>query len=131
MTVMLKTIDQVLGVRTEGPQLPFPAREVTARDIVRARVQAEVERHNEADAPSGFVGLVAASEQECAINGPRRERRPPLDAERQIEVALEALRKRRVILLFNGIQVEDIDAPLVITPVSEARFLRLVPLAGG
>jgi hypothetical protein len=41
------------------------------------------------------------------------------------------MRKRRVILLFNGIQVEDIDAPLVITPVSEARFLRLVPLAGG
>jgi hypothetical protein len=131
MSVMLKTIDQVLGARTEGPQLSFPAREVTARDIVRARVQAEVERYNKADAPSGFVGLVTPSEQECALNGPRRERRPPLDAERQIEVALEALRKRRVILLFNGIQVEDIDAPLVITPVSEARFLRLVPLAGG
>ena len=39
--------------------------------------------------------------------------------------------KRRVILIFNGIQIEDIDAPLVIMPVSEARFLRLVPLAGG
>ena len=54
-----------------------------------------------------------------------------MDTERQIEVALEALRKRRVILLFNGIQIEDIDAPLLMTPVSEARFLRLVPLAGG
>ena len=60
---------------------------------------------------------------------PRRRR--PLDTERQIEVALEALRKRRVILLFNGVQIEDIDAPLLLTPVSEARFLRLVPLAGG
>jgi hypothetical protein len=69
MTVMLKTIDQVLGTRTEGPQLSFRAREVTARDIVRARVKAEVERYNNADPPSGFVGLVTPTEQECELNG--------------------------------------------------------------
>ena len=132
MTVMLKTLDQVPGTGTvEGPQLSFQAREVTAREIVRARVEAEVERYNNADEPPRFVGLVTPAEPERALNGPRRERRPPLDTERQIEVALEALRKRRVILLFNGVQVEDIDAPLLLTPVSEARFLRLVPLAGG
>ena len=84
-----------------------------------------------AGAPRVFVGLVTPTERERELNGPRRERRPPLDLESQVKVALEAIRKRRVILLFNGVQVEDIDAPLVITPVSEARFLRLVPLAGG
>ena len=132
MTVMLKTLDQVPGTGTvEGPPLSFRAREVTAREIVRARVTAEVERYNSADDPPAFVGLVTPAEPERALNGPRRERRRPLDTERQIEVALEALRKRRVILMFNGVQVEDIDAPLLITPVSEARFLRLVPLAGG
>jgi hypothetical protein len=131
MTVMLKTIDQVPGTgTTEGPPLSFQAREVTARDIVRARVEAEVERCNNADEPRGFVGLMTPTERERELNGPRRPR-PPLDPERQVEVALEAIRKRRVILLFNGVQVEDIDAPLLITPVSEARFLRLVPLAGG
>jgi len=36
-----------------------------------------------------------------------------------------------VILMFNGVQVEDIEVPLLITPVSEARFLKLVPLVGG
>jgi hypothetical protein len=132
MTVMLKTIDQVPGTGTiEGPPLSFQAREVTARDIVRARVEAEVERYNNTDEPGGFVGLVPPAERERELNGPRRARRPPLDPERQVEVAFEAIRKRRVILLFNGVQVEDIDAPLLITPVSEARFLRLVPLAGG
>src|SRR5262249_3591538 len=131
MTVVLKTIDQVLGTeRVEGPQLSFRAREVTAREIVRARVQAEVARHNNADAPRVFVALVPPTERERALNGPRRAR-PALDLENQVEVALEAVRKRRVILLFNGVQVEDIDAPLLITPVSEARFLRLVPLVGG
>jgi hypothetical protein len=33
--------------------------------------------------------------------------------------------------MFNGVQVSDIDAPLLVTPVSEARFLQLVPLVGG
>jgi hypothetical protein len=132
MTIMLKTVDQMPGVGTvAGPQLPFETREVSALEIVRARVAAEVARYNSADEPPGLVGWLTPAEPERALNGPRRERRRPLDVERQIDVALEALRKRRVILMFNGIQVEDIDAPLLLTPVSEARFLRLVPLAGG
>ena len=133
MTVMLKTTDQVLGTgMIEGPQLTFRTREVTAREIVRARVTAEVERYNSSDEPRPFVGLVTPAEQEQELNGPRRPRpRSRLDVERQVQVALEALRKRRLIVMFNGVQVEDIDAPLLITPVSEARFLRLVPLVGG
>ena len=132
MTVMLNTLDQVPGIGAiEGPRLTFDARAVSAREIVRARVAAEVERYNNADDPPPLVGWVTPAEPERALKGPRRERRRPLDAEHQIEVALEALRKRRVVLLFNGIQVEDIDAPLMLTPVSEALFLRLVPLAGG
>jgi hypothetical protein len=132
MTVMLNTLDQVPGIGTiEGPQLTFEAREVSAREIVRARIAAEVERHNSADDPPRLVGWATPAEPERTLNEPRRERRRPLDTERQIDVALEALRKRLVILLFNGVQVEDIDAPLMLTPVSEAYFLRLVPLAGG
>ena len=132
MTAMLNTLDQVPGIGTvEGPQLTFEAREVSAREIVRARVAAEVERYNDADDPPRLVGWATPAEPERTLNGPRRERRRPLDAEHQIEIALEALRKRRVILLFNGVQVEDIDAPLMLTPMSEALFMRLVPLAGG
>ena len=132
MTVMLKTIDQVLGTeQVEGPQLSFRARQVTARDIVRARVEAEVARFNSDDEPRIFVERVAADERQRTLNGPRRTQRPPLDPEHQIEAAFAAIRKRRVILMFNGVQIDDLDAPLVITPVSEARFLRLVPLVGG
>ena len=131
MTIMLNTLDQVPGIGAiEGPQLTFEARAVSAREIVRARVAAEVERHNDADEPR-LIGWATPAEPERTLNGPRRERRRPLDVEHQIEVALEALRKRRVVLLFNGVQVEDMDTPLMLTPVSEALFLRLVPLAGG
>lgn len=131
MAIMLKTLDQVPGVGTvDGPALSFQSREVSAREIVQARVAAEVARYN-ADAPRSLMGWIAPADSELTLNGPRHERRRPLDTQRQIDGAIEAIRKRRVILLFNGVQVGDIDAPLVLTPVSEARFLRLVPLAGG
>jgi len=132
MTSMVKTLDQVPGIgAVEGPQLSFALGKVTARELVRARVAAEVERYNSTDEPPTLAGWMMPADPERALNGPRRERRRRLDLESQIEVALAALRKRRVILMFNGVQVEDIDEPLPLTPVSEARFLRLVPLAGG
>jgi hypothetical protein len=132
MNVVLKTVDQVLGSPlAEGPQLSLEVGRITARDIVRARVHLEVERYNSNGPEWSFVSLIAPAKEEHELNRPRGAKRRPLDAERQIEVALEAVRKRRVIILFNGAQVDDLDAPLVVTPISEARFLKLVPLVGG
>jgi len=91
----------------------------------------EVERHNSDRQPRKFVGLVQPPQEEQQLNPMRPELPRALDAQRQIDVALEAVRKGRVIILFNGEQVTDLDAPLFVTPVSEARFLRLVPLVGG
>ncbi len=132
MSVTLKTVDQVLGsAPTEGPALSFAVGWITAREIVCSRVRVEVERSNSAEPPPGVVSLVAPARQERELNGRDRPPRRLLDVERQVEVALDAVRKGRVILMFNGVQVTDIDAPLQVTPVSEARFLKLVPLAGG
>jgi hypothetical protein len=132
MSVVLKTVDQVLGAPlAEGPQLTFEVGSITARELVRARVELEVERYNSNAPQSGTVSLVTPAPEERELNGARRAPRRLLNAERQIEVALEAVRKGRVIILFNGAQVSDLDAPLLVTPVSEARFLKLVPLVGG
>src|SRR5215510_7537246 len=129
MTVVLRTVDQVPGAPVvDGPELSFQVGQVTVREIVRARVTAEVERHNSERQPRKFVGLVQPPPEEQRLNPARSELPKPLDVERQIEVALEAVRNGRVIILFNGEQVSDLDAPLIVTPVSEARFLRLVPL---
>jgi len=131
MSVVLKTVDQVLGSgTTEGPQLAFEVGSITAREIVRTRVRMEVERYSSEPSRS-FASLVTPAPQERELNGTERAPRRLLDPERQIEVALVAVRKGRVIIMFNGAQVMDIDAPLDVTPVSEARFLKLVPLVGG
>jgi hypothetical protein len=132
MSVLLKTVDQVLGsAATEGPDLSFAVSAITAREIVCSRVRMEVERYNSDPLPRTFTSLVAPARQEQELNAPRSSSRRPLDADRQVEVALQAVIKGRVIIMFNGEQVRDIDAPLVVTPVSEARFLKLVPLVGG
>ena len=114
-----------------GAQLTFRVGQVTAREIVRARVRIEVNRHNSTLQPKCHFGLIDTPEEEKVLNSPRRERVRDLDPESQIEVALDSIRRGRVIILFNGEQVSDLDAPLMVTPVSEARFLRLVPLVGG
>lgn len=131
MTVTLKTLDQVPGrARSEGPSLKFEVGEITARQIVRARVLEEVARHNDAAGRQEYVGFLLAPPAEQALNAVRRPRQP-LDPERQVEVALAAVRAGRVLVLYNGEQVTDLDAPLLVTPVSEACFLRLVALVGG
>src|SRR5262249_43732048 len=116
---------------TDGPSLSFAVGAITAREIVGARVRMEVERHNANKPPRSFSSLVTPAPQERELNGAQRAPRRPLDAERQIEVALEAGPQPRVILMFTGGQVTDLDEPLDVTPVSEARFLKLVPLVGG
>src|SRR5215510_6287548 len=85
MTMMLKILDQTPGIGT------VEVREVSAREIVRARVEAEVARHNSAEVSPGFVRWATPAGPERALNGARRERRRPLDLERQVEVAFEAL----------------------------------------
>jgi hypothetical protein len=132
MSILVRTVDQVLGsAATEGPQLSFPVGAVTAREIVSSRVRLEVDRCNSDPSPRVFPSLVTPSCDERELNEPLRSPRRQLDADRQVEVAVNAVLKGRVIIMFNGEQVMDIDAPLIVTPVSEARFLKLVPLVGG
>ena len=136
MDIVLETLDQVPGAgTTPGPDLSFKAGTITARDIVRARVEIEVARYNnaaEGEAPR-LVGLLVPPPAERELNGSEAQQRPcrKLDTPAQIEVALEAVRRGRVVIMFNGTQVRDLDEALIVTPVSEARFLKLVPLAGG
>jgi hypothetical protein len=128
---LVSTYDKVLGApERKGPQLSFPSEATTARKIIAARVRLEVERFN-AGETSVRSSLFAPTDAERALNNPRRESRVQLEVEPQIDCALDAVRAGRLIVIFNGQQVSDIDDPLAMTPVSEARFLRLVALVGG
>jgi hypothetical protein len=129
---LVSTFDKVLAApERAGPLLSFPSGSTTAREIIEARVRVEVQRFNAGEETPKGNSLFAPTDAEGALNGARRDRRTKLDIGEQIDRALDAVRMGRVIVLFNGTQVSDIDRPLAMTPVSEARFVRLVALVGG
>ena len=130
MSVMLKVIDKEMGAaEVAAPDLLVPLLTISAREILRLRVEAEVERYNETCGAAAL--LIEPHWRETSLNPDRKSRFRALKLEPQVAVASEAIEKGRVIMLLDGRQVTDLDEKFVLTPASEARFIRLVPLQGG
>ena len=131
MQAVLKIWDETPGQgKREAAELTLASERVTATELIRRRVEAEVEAHN-AKAGDIFQGLIQPTDSERILNGFKLKKRRKLDPENQVKVALEAFRKNTFILLFDDRQIEDPDEYVVITPDSAATFLKLVPLVGG
>jgi len=130
MSIMLKIIDKAIGAaEVAAPDLLVPLLTVSAREILRLRVEAEVERYNETCGATAL--LIEPHWRESELNTDRKQRFRAMKLEPQVARAIEAVEKRRVIMLLDGRQVTDLDEKFVLTPASEARFIRLVPLRGG
>lgn len=106
----------------------FDTANLTIREIIRLRVQQEVERFNAADYEV-FQGLVQPEESERILNGVRA--RPVLDWEQQFAKAITAFKGNGFLVLLDDRQITDLDEPLQLTAQSKVTFLRLVPLIGG
>jgi hypothetical protein len=127
----LRVYDHVPGGRRSvGADLYLASERVTVRELIRQRVEAEVAAYNAGPATI-FAGLVQPTQSERVLNGYRLERKRPLDAEAQVEVAWRQFEKRGFILLFDDRQVESLDEMLTLTGDNTTVFLRLVPLVGG
>ena len=130
MSIMLRIIDKDIGAaEVAAPDLLVPLLTISAREILRLRVEAEVEIYNETQGASRL--LVQPHPRETELNSGRKDRFRKLALEPQVAAAVEAVEKRRVIMLLDGRQITDLDETFVLTPASEARFVRLVPLRGG
>lgn len=131
MEAVLKIWDQTPGQgKREAVELRLASERITAAELIRRRVEAEVEAHN-AKTGQLFQGLIQPSESERVLNGYKLKKRRKLDPENQVKVALEAFRNNGFVLLFDDRQIEDADEYVTVTPTSEAIFLKLVPLVGG
>ncbi len=111
-------------------ELRLVSEKITARELIRRRVEREVEEYNRRPRRV-FAGLVQPTDAERALDGCRMKRPRPLDAEEQVRVALEAFEANGFFLLFDDRQVESLDEELVLTERGVASFVRLVPLVGG
>jgi len=107
-----------------------PSERLTLRDLIRLRVECEVERYN-ACLPERYHGLIELDERERILQGRRPGRIRPLDPDKQVERAWKSFETNGFFVSIDGESIDSLDAQLRITPQSDIRFLKLVPLMGG
>jgi hypothetical protein len=130
MSVALKIVDQTLGIHPPVTrELRLVSERITLRELLKRRIDEEVAELN-AGGGDEIKPLVAPMEQESRLNGEKPTRRT-VDPERQLAAAVEAFERRRIVIIVDSRQVLDLDQAIVVTPDTEVRFLKLVPLVGG
>ncbi len=110
--------------------LILSAERVKVRDIIEARVRSEVCAYNE-KTDDYFHGLVCPSEAEKTLNGYKMRKHAHIDANKQIEVALEAFKKNGFFMLINDRQAEDLDEVVYLKDNTTVSFIKLTQLVGG
>lgn len=129
MPLTLSILDETTaGERRSAGEFQFETSSSTLREIIRRRVQQEVERFNHSDFEV-FRGLIQPEETERILNGMRQ--RPFLDWRKQYAKAITAFRGNGFLVLVDDRQVTDLDETLHLTGQTKVAFLKLVPLIGG
>ena len=108
----------------------FPVERISVRDLIETRVRQEVESHN-LKAGDRFDGLVEPCEAEKKLNGENAAMGRHLDADKQVEAAINAFETGRYFLLINDRQLADLDDVIVINPNTKIVFLKIMRLVGG
>jgi len=129
MPISLPILDETTaGERRSAGEFQFEAETLTLREIIRRRVQQEVERFNRSDIEV-FRGLVQPEETERFLNGVRE--RPVLDWQKQYARALAAFQGNGFLVFVDDRQITDPDETVHLTAHTKVAFLKLVPLIGG
>lgn len=140
MSALLKIVDEHFGPggteRRSAVQLRLVSQRTTARDVIRQRVEAEVEalalRSRAHERTRSFLIDVEATSPEGLLNLPLVRRPPAPDrAEKETARAFAAFAKQQFIMLFDDRQVENLDDEITVGPASQVVFLYLTPLKGG
>ncbi len=118
------------GFRSTPFRLELVSERITVRELIRRRVQVEVEAYNRAT-PEYFQGLVQPTDAERVLNGYRLRSRRQLDWKEQFDKAIEGFASNGFFMVLDDRQLELLDEELVIGPSTEVRFIKLVQLVGG
>ena len=108
----------------------FASTTVTIKDIIEARVRQEVDSYNK-KLPEYYNGLIEPSDAEKTINGYKLRSKKPIDAEKQIYVALDAFQKNGFFVLVDNQQCTALEQTVQLQPLTHIGFVKLTPLVGG
>lgn len=126
-------------VEPVGP-VTFEKATITVRDLIRARVELELERVSD-QSRFALGGLVVPDAVETALNGERgsygfggilaRRAAEPSALNRLVTEAEKGFTSGRYYLLLGDRQAEALDEVIELDRTGEATFLLLTPLQGG
>ncbi|MEM9829010.1 MAG: hypothetical protein AAF944_00150 [Bacteroidota bacterium] len=111
-------------------QITVGSEVTTVREIINARVEAEVSDYNQRQAQY-FQGLVQPNEAEQTLNDFRLKKRQKIDPEQHAYLALDSFLKNQYFVLIDDVQAESLDQEVTLHPETEISFLKLTPLVGG
>jgi len=103
---------------------------VTVKEIIAARVEAEVEAYND-KVPDYFKGLIRPSDAEKTLNGFKLKNKRKIDAEKQVYIAYRAFENNGFLVLIDEQQAESLEQQVLLEKTSSVSFLKLTPLIGG
>lgn len=130
MSVALTIIDETAsGTEVERQVIQFPVDYISARQLIEARVKAEVAAFN--SRPHDKPTLVEVSHIERLLNQKTLATDALLDEQKHIDIALNAFANMGYFLLVNDQQITDLDQQFFITPKTKVSFIKLLRLVGG
>lgn len=128
-TLLIK--DQTIGGdHVNEINLQFENDLITLKDLIEARVVAEVAIYNKRE-KIPYYGLVVPKAEEQLLNKTKDKTKKLIDAEKQIYVALDAFLKNQFFVLVNDKQIDDLEYELDMKSIKEVQFIKLTPLVGG
>jgi hypothetical protein len=110
--------------------IDFKSESVTIKDIIEARVRQEVFSYND-KLPEYYHGLVEPTEAEKTLNGFKLRNKKPIDAEKQVYVALDAFQKNGFFVLVDHQQCSSLNQTVTLGKDTRISFVKLTPLVGG
>ncbi|MBL7748415.1 MAG: hypothetical protein JNM19_13345 [Chitinophagaceae bacterium] len=108
----------------------FSSETITVKDIIEARVRQEVDTYNKR-LPEYYNGLIEPNDAEKTINGYKLRSKSPIDAEKQVYVALDAFQKNGFFMLIDTFQATSLQQQVQLTGDTRISFVKLTPLVGG
>jgi hypothetical protein len=129
ITIVIRD-ESAAGKTIQELPLSFDNELVTVRQIIQARVEAEVEQYNN-KLPEYYRGLIQPTDAEQTLNGYKLKKGRKIDPEKQFFIALDAFQKNGYFLLIDNIQAETLDQMVVVNKNTDISFVKLTPLVGG
>lgn len=132
MQVNLKILDETTSGEVYNETiLRLASTRVRAREIIEQRVRQEVQKFNDAENNKLFSGLIQPRNSEKELNGYRFKKKKEINADEQVEIALQAFSDNKFFFLVDDRQVESLDDEFGITDETRVSFLKLIPVVGG